>query len=192
MAETLGRDIEGLETRIARGHGRRPAHPSTTARVASQTAREATQAFSELRSCFRTSSQLRKALNWSAPTLRSWTAEQGPARPRTHSVQRVLLLRDLANAAKRWVSDPRSVGDWLLEPQPSLGDATPVQVVLVLGREGVDGLIANIAQIAPREHVSRGPVNLDADALRDTLRRLGVPALADIEPGSEVDLSDFD
>jgi hypothetical protein len=108
------------------------------------------------------------------------------------SVERVFLLVALARAAKVWVSDPWQVGDWLLESHPSLGGASPTQVVDVLGEEGVQKMIESMVAIAPRERVSPEPVDLDQDALRATLDRLGDPAITKIESGGHVDLSDVD
>ncbi len=191
--ETLERKTEVLASRVARVRTRRAAASGQAGgRVASETARHAAAAFAELRRFFRSSSQLQKALSWSAPTLRSWIGEHGPLRPRAHSVERVLLLVELASAAKKWVSDPWQVGDWLLEPQPNLGGVSPTQVVDVLGAEGVHKMIDSMAVIAPRERVSSDPVDLNEDALRATLDRLGAPTIADIEPSGEVDLSDFE
>jgi hypothetical protein len=107
-------------------------------------------------------------------------------------VERVFLLHDLASVAKTWVSDPYQVGDWLLESNESLRNATPTQVVDVLGKEGVQQLIEHMAVIAPRERVSPHDVDLDADALRETLRQLGAPSITDMEGSGEVDLSDLD
>ncbi len=104
----------------------------------------------------------------------------------------MFLLVALASAAKRWVSDPWQVGDWLLEPNPRLGGVIPTQVIDVLGEEGLQKLIGTMAEIAPQERVSPDPVELDEDALRATLDRLGAPTIADIESSGEVDLSDFD
>lgn len=160
-------------------------------RVPSETAKLANDAFAELRRYFRTAAQLGRALQWSAPTLRTWSLAEGPARPRLHSVERIFHLNALAGAARRWVSDPHQVGDWLLEPNERLGNVTPVRVVHVLGQEGVDGLINNMAAIAPRERVSTDDVELDADALRETLRHLGAPSIADAKGGDEADLSDL-
>jgi hypothetical protein len=103
----------------------------------------------------------------------------------------VLLLLDVANAASRWVSDPWDVGDWLLQAHPALGNASPTQVIDVLGSEGAKTLIQGMAVIAPREHASVDDVDLDPDALRETLREIGAPSIPEGSP-ADVDLSDFD
>jgi hypothetical protein len=191
MTETL-EQVQRLVTHARTGRHRRLAHGVVQKRAPSGTAKRAVDAFGELRRFFRTSVQLRAALRWSSPTLRVWTVGQGPARPRAHSVERVFLILDVARAAKRWVSDPYQVGDWLLEPNASLGDVTPAQVIDGLGREGAEGLIKHMALIAPRERVSLADVDLDADALREALQQLEVPAITDIERSGELDLSDLD
>lgn len=158
----------------------------------SKAAREAAEAFAQLIAFFRTPSQLRQALEWSAPTLRSWVREEGPARPRVDSTQRVLRLLRVAKAAARWVSDPWYVGDWMVEPQPSLSGLSPAGVVARLSEEGTQLLVEKMAFVAPRERIAPESPEVDLDALRETLRRLGAPEIAPVAPSDTVDLPDFD
>jgi len=108
------------------------------------------------------------------------------------SVEHVFVLLDIAKAAQRWVSDPLQVGDWMLEPNPGLGNATPAHAVRELGQEGAQDLVGHMETIGPRERVATAPVELNADELRETLRRLGAPSIAPASPSDTADLSDFD
>lgn len=166
--------------------------PHRQSRVPTAAALEAKQAFRELQAYFAESTALRRALGWSAPTLRLWLEVDGPVRPRAQSVVRVTELCRLARAAAEWVADPRSVGDWLVASHPGLDGASPALVARTLGHEGVSGLIARIDAIAPQERVSIEPVELTADVLRETLRTLGVTELQRAPSALDVDLSDFD
>lgn len=190
--ETLEQVQTVVARQVHRGGGRVVARGYIQKRAPSDEARRANEALRGLRRYFRTQAQLQRALHWSAPTLRSWIIEEGPARPRAHSVEQVLLLYELASAAGRWVSDPFQVGEWVLEPNESMGNVTPAQVLEVLGNEGVQLLIEHMAVIAPRERISPDDVDLDPDALRETLKQLGTPPITDIEGSGEVDLSDLD
>lgn len=191
MEETL-EEVQRLAAHVKTARCRRPFDDAVQKRAPSETAKQAVLAFGELRRFFRATAQLRASLGWSAPTLRCWIGGRGPARPRARSADRVLLILDVARSAGRWVSDPYQVGDWLLEANTDLMGLTPTQVIDVLGREGADWLVSHMALIAPRERVSLEEVDIDADALRDTLQQMEAPAIADIEPSGEVDLSSLD
>lgn len=148
----------------------------------------------ELERYFDTRAQLQKALGWSAPTLRQWLADKPPARPRAQNVQAALQLLDVAVAASRWVADPKTVGEWLLDPNPDLRGAVPAEIAVELPRESVDLFIEDMALVAPRERALPGPTKLTPDTLRQALEELRLPAVA---PGSRsargrADLSDFD
>lgn len=193
---TTERPIKKLARKTSRvkSHGRKgsPSPGSAPARVPSEAAKRAIEAFAELQVFFSSPSQLREAFDWSAPTLRSWLQEPGPARPRTRSVERVFQLREVAQEAAKWVSEPWRVGDWLLEPNPVLGNISPVQVVATLGQEGVDGLCAGMASIAPREKALPEPVEISPYGLRKTLLSLNAPTMPDAPPVNDIEIPDFD
>lgn len=161
--------------------------------MASQDAVRAHTAVHDLQLYFAARGELRKALGWSAPTLRQWLADKPPARPRSQNVQAALQLLDVAVAAARWVADPKTVGEWLLEPNAALRGAVPAEIAVELPRESVDLFIDDMALVAPRERALPTPIKLTADTLRDALRELSLPAIAS-RPQRQVDadLSDFD
>lgn len=161
---------------------------ASTRRTPSEKARQVGEAFAELQEYFPRPKQLREALEWSAPTLRHWLQEQGPARPRASSVERVFHLRDVAREAASWVSDPCQVGEWLVAPNPALRDVSPARVVALLGQEGVDQLVARMPSIAPREWALPEPVEVSPDELRATLRSLGAPVLGEVPNVDDADI----
>jgi hypothetical protein len=159
-------------------------------RVPSAEAVRAKASFDALSGYFRDRSQLRRALAWTAPTMRAWEGA-GPSRPRTEHVERVRRLLEVARAAHEWVhDDAHRVGSWLVAPNDAMDGLRPAAVVRKLGDEGVSRLHDGMHQIAPRtpahEHVDLSP-----EKLRDALDRLGLTQPQPAPP-VEVDLSDFD
>jgi len=146
----------------------------------------------ELRRFFRAQKDLQTALGWSAPTLREWLAEDPPSRPRVGNIRAALQLRDVAVAAGAWVSDPLTVGDWLLEPNGDLRGAIPAEIAVGLPRESVDLFIGDMALVAPRERALRGSVHLTPETLREALRDLAVKPMPARGGDGAVDLADLD
>lgn len=162
-------------------------------RVPSADARRGVNAFQELRRFFANPSDLRHALGWSAPTLRQWTDESPPARPRRTTVQRILDTLAVAESAAVWVSDPTDVGWWLLTRRPELHDRSPSECLDVLGTAAAELLVEQMARIAPSER-SSGRAEISIDVLRETLEAIAVRQVrrATPTPAADVDLSDFD
>lgn len=152
------------------------------------------EAFEELRSFFTNPVELRRALGWSAPTFRQWTGEAPPNRPRSRTATRVFDLLRVARAAGAWVSDPKSVGEWLLEPHPALNQLPPALFVAGLGSDGAEALVRKMVMIAPRDRAAGSFTDISTEILRATLADLGAPSIRRVEPVApdDVDFSDFD
>lgn len=159
---------------------------------ASPDAARAHDAVYRLQRYFVTRAELQEALGWSAPTLRQWLADEPPARPRAQNVQSAVQLLDVAVAAGRWVADPKTVGKWLLDPNPDLRGAVPAEIAVELPRESVELFIADMALVAPREQALPTPTKLTPDTLRQALAELSLPAITPRRTRSKADLSDFD
>jgi hypothetical protein len=158
--------------------------------VASAEAVRAKTNFDALSSYFRDRSQLRRALGWTAPTMRVWEGE-GLARPRSQYSERVGQLLVLAQAAHEWVHDDvHRVGAWMISANHAIDGLRPATIVQELGDDGVDRLLSGMHLIAPQT-VAHEHVDLSPEELAKTLDRLGLTAPRPAPP-VQIDLSDFD
>ena len=164
--------------------------PPTRPRTPTSDAVRAKDAFATLSLYFSRTSQLRKALGWSEPTIRSWQGA-APARPRTEHVQRVLHLLEVAHAAHEWVHDDiHRVGEWLLAPNEAMAGLQPAAIVRKLGANGVKSLLDGMYRIAPRTRSYEG-LDLSPEQLLKALAGLGLTRPRGA-PRVDVDLSDFE
>lgn len=161
---------------------------------------EARRALAELRELrsryYRSDAALSRALGWSPDTVAAWLSRD-VARPRIGCREQVRRLVALCKGAAEWVSDPSLIGGWTLEPQQPLAGRSPAEVLRVLGEEGLQVTLGNLAQIAPHtpvEELELPSVEQLRASLRQTLaqdtRRLVDRAREADRPTA--DLSDFD
>ena len=148
---------------------------TTRARVASAEAVRAKANFDALSGYFSDRAQLRRALGWTAPTMRVWKGD-GPARPRSQYSERVRQLLVLARAAHEWVHDDvHRVGAWTISANDAIEGLRPATIVQELGDDGVDRLLSGMHLIAPQT-VAHEHVDLSPEELAKALDRLGLTA----------------
>jgi hypothetical protein len=135
----------------------------------------------ELRRYFRTAKQLALALGVSRDTLRTWSAEEAPGRPRLELLDAAELTLTLCRAVRLYVVDDFQVGEWMLAPDPRLHGASPAQALRRHGRGALQPLMAGLAVIAPPR--PDGPVELPSlEELKAALTSgVGAEALKRIE-----------
>jgi hypothetical protein len=120
--------------------------------------------FTRLRNFFASQTAMATALGVQRDTIRVW--ERGRAtRLRRALVQRVMVMSAVAEQVARYMPTDKSVGDWLLSPQPGLGGESPSALVRRRGVAAYEPIL-RVARVA--EPVSVGDVSdlPTADELR--------------------------
>jgi hypothetical protein len=105
--------------------------------------------FDKLLGYFANTTVLAWTLGWDETMVAEWHTHN-VAKPHKTKIRQVLLLVELCNEARAYLSTDTDVGAWVNQPLPDLHESTPAQWIQIKGVAGLRELTYGMADWMPK------------------------------------------